>query len=746
MNLRLRSLLVLGVSSALVALVLFFLVEALLQYTFSNTERIMERTRLERVVEDLHHEAQTLDDINRADWALWDDSYDFIEKPTQDFIGSNLTLEALHGLRINVMSYHDLTLRRVYDVWMDWDSKKYLKRPSWMTPGLLQTLQKAERGLIQTPSGLMTFSVAPVRDSLSLKKPNGYLLMGRLIDARALNVIGERSHVKLELLPLQKEPDLFERLQTEEVLVFARGNTFTSYLLLKDSLQHPIYLLKSTGGRLLSPVLDHTRQYLLLTIVVMVLFTTMVPLILLNRTVLSRMAGLSEAVRQIRLTRDPRARLREEGRDELGMLSQDINHMLSSLEESRQQLELREQYFRILSETSSDALMLMDQHARIRYIGGSLHHLFPELEVRLGEGIPMQVVAEDRRKVRAFWEEVRQAPGEEKQLEVRHVTSTGHVWLEIFARNLLDDPVVQGVVVNLRDISDRKTAELEIQASHERFSKIFHSNPLPSALLSLDQHRFLDINTAFATLYGHPASTLLGMRDIDIDLWAFPEERRKWLDALKSEHEVKMEVHHLLKNGEQRVFLLSGQMLDIQHQPCVMLVALDITERKAHEARVQHMAYHDALTGLYNRHYLWAYGQNLLDGQEQAAFFFMDLDRFKQVNDTYGHESGDELLNIIVERLQGVAPETGIWFRLSGDEFGLLLPGAQEAQAHILAEKMLQAVDEPVHLSAGTARVGISIGIALVPEHGRDLQQIVRMADAAMYQAKTVRNTFVFKQ
>lgn len=745
MNLRRRSLLVLGVSSALVALVLFFLVQSLLQYTFANTERIMEHTRLERMVEDLQHEADILDDINRADWALWDDSYTFIQRPSQDFIDNNLTLEALHGLRVSVMSYHDLNLKRVHDVWMDWQNQKYLKRPAWMTPQLLETLKKTEKGLIRTPDGLMTFSVAPVRDSLSLKSPDGYLLMGRMVDDRALNVIGERSHVRLELVPLQQDPGLHERLKTEDVVVFSQNSTITAYLLLKDSLNQPIYLLKSTGGRLLSPVLQHTRQYLLLTIVVMVLFTTMVPLMLLNRTVLSRMAALSESVRHIRLTRDPKIRLQGEGTDELGMLSQDINHMLSSLEESRQQLETREQYFRILSETSSDALMMLDQEGKIRYIGGSLYHLFPELEVRLGEVIPMQVVAEDRRKVRDFWNEVRLAPGEEKQLEVRHVTSSGHVWLEIFARNLLLDPVVQGVVVNLRDISDRKKAELEIQNSHERFSKIFHSSPLPSALLSLNHHRFLDINTAFATLYGYAASTLLGKRDIDIDLWIFPEERRNWLEALRSGQEVNMEVHHMLKNGEQRVFLLSGQLLEIQHQPCVMMVALDITERKAHEARVQHMAYHDALTGLYNRHYLWAYGQKLLDVQEHAAFFFMDLDRFKQVNDTYGHESGDELLKTIVERLQKVTPPSGIFFRLSGDEFGLLLPGVQEQPAHVLAEQMLQVVSQPVHLAAGTARVGISIGIALIPAQGRDLQQIVRMADAAMYQAKAVRNTFVFK-
>ncbi|GGJ50300.1 diguanylate cyclase domain-containing protein [Deinococcus roseus] len=735
----------LGISSALVALVLFFCVQLLLQYTFRDTERIMEQSRLERVVADLHHEADILHEINKADWARWDDAYLFIEDHNPTFIANNLNMEALQGLRLGLIGFYTLNLDTVREVWMDWEKHQYFPRPSWMNQAFLATLRTAQKGLVRTPDGLMTFSVAPIRDSLSLKEPNGYLLMGRMVGEPLLKTIGDRSHVQLSLQPLTTDPALTAQLQEQPVVVAEQQNRLTSYMLLRDSQQKPIYLLKSSSIRLLSPVLSHTRQYLLLTMVVMVLFTTLIPLLLLNRTVLSRMARLSDTVRQIRLTRDPGARLTENSPDEVGMLSQDINHMLASLEESRMQLQNREQYFRILSEASSDGLILLDEDGKIRHIGGSLHHLFPELEVQLGENLPMQVVAEDRQKMRDFWTDVLHTPGQEQQVEVRYLTSAGQLWLEIFARNLLKDPVVQGVVLNLRNINDRKAAEIEIQATHERFSKIFHSNPLPSALLSLNQHRFLDINTAFATVYGHSAAHVLGLRDMDIDLWVFPEERRKWLEGLKTLHEVTMEVHHMLKNGEQRIFLLSGQLLDIQHQPCVMLVALDITERKAHEARVQHMAYHDALTGLYNRHYLWAYGQQLLDAQSQAAFFFMDLDRFKQVNDTYGHEGGDDLLKTIVDRMQQIAPRSGIWFRLSGDEFGLLLPNATAHQSHELAEKLLQVVAQPVGLPQGMARVGVSIGIALVPEHGRDLQQIVRMADAAMYQAKTIRNTFVFK-
>ncbi|WP_034342014.1 sensor domain-containing diguanylate cyclase [Deinococcus misasensis] len=621
MNLRLKSFLVLGLSAALVALVLYVFVQELLKSTFQNTEGITERTRITRVMEDLQYEANTLYEINFADWAVWDDSYNFIENQNQAFVDNNLTIEALHGLRLSVVGYYDLNLKLVKEVWMDWEQVSYLPRPEWMTQPFVTNLQKKQKGLVNTPNGLLAFSVAPIRDSLSRKPANGHLLMGRFLHQSTLNAIGERNHLKVSLQSLQQQPEITRQLKTESLVVVPSAKSLTSYALFRDVNNKPIYVLKIVGNRVLSPVLTSTRRSLTLTIVTMMLLTALLPLVLLNRTVLSRMAGLSEAVRDIRLTQDPRARLPENSRDELGMLSHDINHLLASLEGSRVQLQNREQYFRILSETSSDALLLLDEQSRILHIGGSLHHLLPELEVRLGERVPLQVVAEDQPHVQRFWEEVLHSPGHEVQLEARYLTSGEPVWLEIFARNLLHDPVIQGVVVNLRDI----------------------------------------------------------------------------------------------------------------------------TERKTHEERVRHMAFHDALTGLYNRHYLWAEGQKWLDEHPQASFFFMDLDRFKQVNDTFGHEAGDVLLRTVVQRMQQAAPETGIWFRLSGDEFGLLLPGVHAREAHLTAQTILKVVQEPVPLSQGIASVGISIGIALVPEHGRDLQTIVRIADHAMYQAKEKRNTFIFQ-
>ena len=223
---------------------------------------------------------------------------------------------------------------------------------------------------------------------------------------------------------------------------------------------------------------------------------------------------------------------------------------------------------------------------------------------------------------------------------------------------------------------------------------------------------------------------------------------------------------HAISRDEPTVFEESGNVcgkfvfLDIHQARFVNAAgevigtvgcARDITERKATEAMVHHMAHHDVLTDLPNRSLLTDRLQQALAYSRREigklAVLFVDLDRLKPVNDTLGHDAGDELLKEAADRLRQVVPrKTDTVSRLGGDEFVVLLTRVNTDQDAVkVAEKILDTLAQPFILPQHTIRISASIGIAVFPQHGGDVAQLLRHADAAMYCAKrSGRNAYRF--
>ena len=167
----------------------------------------------------------------------------------------------------------------------------------------------------------------------------------------------------------------------------------------------------------------------------------------------------------------------------------------------------------------------------------------------------------------------------------------------------------------------------------------------------------------------------------------------------------------------------------------------DITDRKKAEHELERQALHDRLTGLPNR-------SLLLDRLEQAlrtarrlttplALLVMDLDRFKEINDTFGDRAGDVLILEVAQRITADLRETDTVARLGGDEFAVILPGADEGGAGHVAQKIITALQQPFEIEGAAHELAISIGIAVSPQHGEDVETLMRRADMAMYVAKT---------
>jgi diguanylate cyclase (GGDEF)-like protein len=172
----------------------------------------------------------------------------------------------------------------------------------------------------------------------------------------------------------------------------------------------------------------------------------------------------------------------------------------------------------------------------------------------------------------------------------------------------------------------------------------------------------------------------------------------------------------------------------------------DVTARKRAEETLRHQARHDALTDLPNRTLLHerirATLGDLSDAPRPLALLLLDLDGFKEVNDTFGHERGDTLLRQVADRLQAVTRADDTVARLGGDEFAVLLPGADAAGAARVAEAIRTALDAPLSVKGLLLRVGASVGGALAPTHGLDGDTLLRRADVAMYVAKRTRQGY----
>lgn len=267
-------------------------------------------------------------------------------------------------------------------------------------------------------------------------------------------------------------------------------------------------------------------------------------------------------------------------------------------------------------------------------------------------------------------------------------------------------------------------------------------NNLPGMFYMLnEQGRFMRVNRQFLEVSGVGRYELELMRVQDFfdgqDKARVAQRMRDVFD----QGSAQVEADFLTKSGDRLPYYFTGGRVRMGGQELLVGLGTDISERKRAEALVQRMAHHDTLTGLPNR----ALFSNLLQksfamGRRDNTLFaiiFMDLDRFKPVNDELGHEIGDKLLKEVAERIRRTIRESDTVARIGGDEFVVLLPVIEtEDDAVQVAEKIHHALNVPFEIDGNPLHISSSLGIAIYPRHGASELELMRSADLAMYRAK----------
>jgi len=321
---------------------------------------------------------------------------------------------------------------------------------------------------------------------------------------------------------------------------------------------------------------------------------------------------------------------------------------------------------------------------------------------------------------------------------------------------------VQGratVVFIARDRTDQVQSEALLRESEERFRSILSNLPMVSVKGYHADGRITFWNEASERLYGYPAQEALG-QDI-VSLVVRPETQARARAAARRMFAAAApippaEARVRRKDGTEIHVYGSHALVQVRNQEAeAFSIDIDISVRKAAEDRARYLAYYDALTGLPNRRLLADRMQQvILDCKRNpscAALFFIDLDHFKTLNDSRGHEAGDQVLTQAAERLQASVREQDTVARLGGDEFVVLLPHvcatSMQAPAILrpLAEKLLQHLRAPYVLAGEEQHLTASLGIAIIDENTANVDELLKHADLAMYRAKDEgRNTLRF--
>lgn len=409
--------------------------------------------------------------------------------------------------------------------------------------------------------------------------------------------------------------------------------------------------------------------------------------------------------------------------------------------------------FRALFENSADAIMLLDENRcidvnpaalalfgytdRSAMLNLTMADLSPPFQ---HDGTPSADKAEECYRLAL--------KNGNHRFEWQHVNNRGQTfWTE----KLLTATVQNGdrtMYAVTRNISLRKAAEQSLRMAAEVFE-----NCREGILITDQEQRIISVNKAFTGITGFTADDTMGKTPqmLSSGINDQPFYKQRWEEILANDH-WEGEILDRRRNGEtyfawQSITAVRDNDNKISHYFSMLS---DITERKEAEARTRFLAEHDFLTSLPSRHLLnGRLAQAMATARRQGsqlAILFVDLDRFKRINDLLGHDTGDKLLQMVAERLTGNVRKIDTVSRLGGDEFVIMLADIDSASrvAHI-TDNLLKAITAPYEINGHELSVTASIGISIFPDDGGDIERLIKNADMAMYHAKeNGRNSYQF--
>lgn len=410
-------------------------------------------------------------------------------------------------------------------------------------------------------------------------------------------------------------------------------------------------------------------------------------------------------------------------------------------------IELKGVNYRIESALNNmlQGLAMFDSQTRLvvcnrQYI--EMYGLSPKI---VKEGATLREILEHRIEADAFFDNVR-----EYMDQVTRMIATGQPMVTFTELPdgrtfcITNKPTGDGGwVATHEDVTQRRRAEKELQRTRNFLNVVIENVPETLVVKNASDGRYVLANKASEKFYDISRDEIIGKTVFDI----FPERQAAVINERDKRAlqrgSLTVEDYSLFLANTDRRFVTSKRVAipGADGSPDFLLTILeDVTQRKQTEQRISHLAHHDPLTDLPNRAAfnakLAAMIESAKESGEKFALLCTDLDRFKEVNDLFGHAAGDSVLLEIAHRLRITAGDAFL-SRLGGDEFPMIVSGPQPGAAQQMAERLIAVMAEDIDYEGRKFRPGISVGIAVFPDDGSDVARLLRNADAALYRAKS---------
>jgi len=420
-----------------------------------------------------------------------------------------------------------------------------------------------------------------------------------------------------------------------------------------------------------------------------------------------------------------------------------VSGALQEITNANRNLVKQEELLRAIYDTSGVTILLIDVDGKIVYANQRTVEIFQyPLAELLGAEYYNFIAPDYRERFRKQFTTLLtgQVPSLTSERRYCRKNNAAEFWGRTTGRSFRDaDGNISGIVVVIEDITELRKTEAAMRLA----SAVFDASSSGIIVTDAERH-IISVNPAFTRITGYAPEDVLGHKPSEFFSGAQSEHfyREMW-QAIDKTGYWEGELLNRRKNGQLFPEMLSISRVLDPGGAVINYVSMfmDITERRKAEEKIYHLAHHDYLTGLPNRALLVERATQALvlarRYQRQMAVIFIDLDRFKPINDEYGHDAGDTVLRAIAKRLQAIVRTSDTVCRQGGDEFVILLPEIHGRDGlKKLAQELLTAIQQPCEVGEHRLIVSASIGIALYPEHGDSVDTIIQSADTAMYRAK----------
>lgn len=407
----------------------------------------------------------------------------------------------------------------------------------------------------------------------------------------------------------------------------------------------------------------------------------------------------------------------------------------------KKELEIQSQYFNILFESSLDATVFLDVDQKVLVINKAFTDLFG-YEVHECKGIDIDnlIVSEEYRQesLELLNESLIENP---TKLETKRMKKDGEIIdVESSGHSLKIDNKVIGVLVNYRDISERKGMIKALNEQRAYFKQLFDNSPEAIVIINNDDS-IVDVNKGFCKIFGYEKAETIGEYINDL---VAPHSLLSEAEALSTKviggGVVKYETKRRSKTNQLiDVDILAYPIKLNQEHVGGYAIYSDITDKKRAEKEIEFFAYRDNLTGLFNRRVFYDKLRvkiKYIEKGRKLAICYIDLNGFKKINDNMGHNIGDELLRFVAKNIEDSVNNEDVVARMGGDEFVIFTEFFDYEEIDCKMEAIIERLNSGLRIFDYNIKISLSIGVAIYPDHGTEVEQIIKKADTAMYRVK----------